>query len=379
MDAIVVGLGGMGSAAVSHLAARGHRVTGIDRFTPAHDRGSSHGRSRIIRQAYFEGAEYVPLLLRAYELWQELERDTGTSLLTITGGLMIGTPESETFAGSVASARAHGLPHEILDANEIRRRFPPFHVTPELVALYEPMAGFVDPERSILAHLRHAARLGAELRFEEPLLSWEASPAGVRVTTTRATYEAERLILATGPWAPQVLSDLGLPLTIERQILFWFDPIGGVAPFHQDRFPIYIWELEDGLQFYGFPAQDGPPGGVKVAFFYHGEPCTPETIDRNVAPSEVDQMRSVIAGRIPALNGPLLDAVTCMYTSTPDHDFILGLHPEHDNVVLASPCSGHGYKFASVIGEILADLAIEGTTRHAIGAFGLGRFTTPFI
>jgi sarcosine oxidase len=374
VNVIVVGLGGMGSAAAYHLAARGIRVIGLERFAPAHDRGSSHGRSRMIRQAYFEGAAYVPLLLRSYDLWRRLERETGEALLHVTGGLMIGRPESSTVSGSLASARAHGLAHELLDAAEIRRRFPVLSPTSELVALYEPMAGFLHPERTVLAHLRRATELGATLHFDEQVIRWEASETSVRVTTSRATYEADRLVLAPGPWAPEVFGDLQLPLTVERQVLYWIDPIGGVEPFRADRFPVYIWELDDGMQFYGFPTQDEPPGGVKASFFYRGEACTPETIDRTVAPGESESLRAVLADRIPALRGPVLDALTCMYTTTPDHRFILGMHPHHSRVVLASPCSGHGYKFASVIGETLADLAIDGSTRAAIDSFAPTRF-----
>lgn len=209
------------------------------------------------------------------------------------------------------------------------------------------------------------------------MTTWEAAPSGdrVQVTTERGTYEASHLVISPGPWAPQLLADLNLPLVIERNVLLWFDPIGGREPFLPDRFPIYIWETSaQGRQFYGFPAQEGPPGGVKVAFFRAGINTTPETIDRTVHPHEIEQMREAIAGRIPALNGPFIDAATCMYTTTPDEHFIIGLHPQHPNVVLSSPCSGHGYKFASVVGEILADLATEGSTRHPIGLFDPARF-----
>jgi sarcosine oxidase len=197
-DAIVVGLGGMGSATTYQLAGRGKRVLGLERHTAAHDRGSSHGRSRIIRQAYFEDPAYVPLLLRAYELWEQLERETGEELMTLTGGLMIGRREGELVSGSVRSAKAHGLPYELLDAKEIRTRFPPFSPDPETVALYEEMAGFVRPEETVKAHLDRAASLGANLRFREPVLSWEASGERVRVETQTGSYEAERLVISPG-------------------------------------------------------------------------------------------------------------------------------------------------------------------------------------
>ena len=385
-DVIVVGLGAMGSAAANHLAGRGARVLGLERFTPAHSHGSSHGRSRIIRQAYFEHPAYVPLLLRAYELWEQLERDVDRRLLTITGGLMIGPPESPVVTGSIRSAQEHSLPYEVLDAAEIRRRFPPFKPGPEVVALYETRAGVLDPEECIRAQLGVAAQHGAALHFEEPALSWEAAPSGdrVRVTTARGAYEAARLVLAPGPWAPALLADpsassgqgLGLPLAAERQVLYWFEPTSGAELFLPERFPIWIWEVGPDLDLYGFPAQAGPPGGVKVAFYRTGEVgiCTPETIDRDVHPAEVERMRAALAASLPSLNGELRATMTCRYTNTPDQHIVIGAHPQHPQVVIASPCSGHGFKFATVIGEILADLALDGVTRHPIGLFDIGRF-----
>lgn len=376
-DAIVIGLGGMGSAAVYQLARRGRRVLGLERFTPAHDQGSSHGKSRIIRQAYFEDPAYVPLLLRAYELWEALERESGRGLLTITGGLMLGRPDTSVVSGAARSAREHDLPHEVLDAAAIRRRFPPFNVAADEIGIYETRAGFLHPEATVQAHLDMAARHGAELHFNEPVQSWKATPGGgVRVTTGRGVYEAARVVLAPGAWAPQLFGGLELPLTVERQVLYWFAPPAGREPFAVGRFPIYIWEGHDGEHVYGFPAQDGPPGGVKVAFFYKGSLTDPDQVDRVVQPAEVDTMRAALAERIPGLNGELVAAATCLYTLTPDRHFVLGLHPQLPQVVLASPCSGHGYKFASVIGEILADLALDGTSRHAIGLFDPARFAT---
>ncbi|MCA1688482.1 MAG: N-methyl-L-tryptophan oxidase [Actinobacteria bacterium] len=372
-DAIVAGLGGMGSATAYRLAGRGKRVLGLERYSPAHDRGSSHGRSRIIRQAYFEDPAYVPLLLRAYELWEQLERDTGEEFMTLTGGLMIGRREDELVSGSVRCAEEHGLPYELLDAGEIKDRFPVFSPDPETVALYEERAGFVRPEETVKAHLARANALGADLRFEEPVVSWKASGDGVRVETHGGSYEAERLVISPGAWAPQLLADLGLPLEVERQVMYWFEPTGGLEPFLPDRFPIFIWEPDDGNMFYAFPAQNDDRG-VKVAFFRAGGvPTTPETIDREVYQEEIDFIRGYLAEYVPELAGRCLDARVCMYTNTPDLHFVISLHPEHEQVTIACGFSGHGYKFCSVVGEILTDLTIEGSTCHPIDLFSPAR------
>jgi sarcosine oxidase len=360
-DLIIVGLGGMGSAAAAHAAVRGQRVLGIEQFRPGHTQGSSHGKSRVIRLAYFEHPAYVPLLQRAYELWRKLERDTGKHLLQITGGLMIGTPDSDVVSGSLRSARTHGLDHEMLDAAQIHRRFPPFTPRHGIVAFHEKEAGVVFPEEAIRAHLDVAAKHGAALHFEEPVTNWQMTRSGaVEVSTTRGRYEAGRLILAPGAWASWLFNISWLPLTVEPQVLYWFAPSGGAAAFAPECFPIYIWDVGDGVQFYGFPADEQQR--VKVAFF------------RSRAKDE-HAMRAALAPCIPALaSGTMLESVTCKYTLTPDHHFAIGQHPDYPKVVVASPCSGHGYKFASVIGEILADLATSGTTRHPIDLFALTRF-----
>jgi sarcosine oxidase len=369
-DVIVAGLGGMGSSTAYHLAGRGKRVLGLERHTPAHDQGSSHGQSRIIRQAYFEDPAYVPLLLRAYELWEQLERETGEDLMTLTGGLMIGPPESRTFTGSKATADEYDLPYEVFDAGELKRRYPMFEPTEGTIALFEEKAGFVRPEASVKAHLNRAASMGADLRFGEEILSWEPTASGVRVETTSDVYEAERLVVTAGAWMPKLLADLGLPLEVTRQILFWFDPVGGVEPFLSNRFPVFIWEPEDGNAFYSIPAHDGPRGGVKVAFFRaDGKPADPETIDREVHDDEVEFIRSYVTKYVPALDGELLYAKTCMYTNTPDEHFVISTHPDHPQAAIAAGFSGHGFKFCGVVGEILADLATEDETDHPIDLF----------
>jgi sarcosine oxidase len=351
----------MGSAAAAHLASRGQRVLGLEQFQPAHDQGSSHGRSRVIRLAYFEHPAYVPLLRRAYDLWRRLERDTGRRLLQITGGLMLGAPDSDVVAGSLRSAREHSLAHELLDAAAIRRRFPPFDPQPGTVGFYESEAGVLFPEEAIRAHLDVAVDHGARVHFDEPVEQWQVTASGtVEVRTTSARYEARRLVIAPGAWASQLFQLPALPLAVEPQTLYWFNPAGGPDPFAADRFPIYIWDLGDGVQFYGFPADDD--GRVKVAFFR----------TRN---GDEPSLRSALAARMPSLaSGALVATASCKYTLTPDHHFVVGRHPHHEQVVIASPCSGHGYKFAAVIGEILADLAIDGGTRHAIDLFSPLRF-----
>jgi sarcosine oxidase len=376
-DAIVVGLGGMGSAAAYHLARRGKKVLGLERHAPAHDRGSSHGESRIIRQAYFEGAEYVPLLFRAYDLWEDLERETGEDLMTLCGGLFIGPEDGELVSGSIASADEHGLPYEILGPSELRRRFPVFEPGPETVALFEKQAGFVRPERTVRAHLARAASLSAELRFGERVVSWEATDSGVRVRTEGGVYEAGRLVVAAGAWAGELLSDLGLPLEVTRQILFWFRPRGGVGAFAPERLPIWIYEPDDGNMFYSFPAVDGADT-VKAAFFRaDGTPADPDTIDREVHEDEVEFIRGYLGRHVPALDGEFVAARTCMYTNTPDQHFVVSAHPDHPQVAVAAGFSGHGYKFCSVIGEILADLAIDGGTRHPVDLFSPTRLIDP--
>ncbi|MFF5987781.1 N-methyl-L-tryptophan oxidase [Prauserella flavalba] len=369
-DVIVIGLGGMGSAAAFRLAERGQRVLGLERHEPVHTKGSSHGGSRITRQAYFEDPAYVPLLLRAHELWPRLEADAGLPIFTRCGGLMVGGPESRTVAGSVRSAEKWGLAHEILTAAEIRERFPTMRPAEGDIGLYEPGAGFVVPEASVTAHLRLAERAGADLRFTEPVLSWRDDGDGVRVTTPLGEYTAGRLVVCPGAWAPGLLADLGVTFTVERQVQYWFAPAGGAEPFAPERHPVYIWENEHGRQCYGFPAVDGE---AKVAFFRGGLTCTPETIDRTVHPHEVDEMAAFAGARLPSLPGEFRRAATCMYTNTPDEHFVIARHPAHDNVVVACGFSGHGFKFVPVVGEVVADLVTDGATEHPIALFDPAR------
>lgn len=373
-DVIVVGLGGMGSAAAYHLARRGLRVLGLEKFTPAHDRGSSHGGSRIIRQSYFEDPAYVPLLLRAYELWEELAQRTGREVYRLTGGLFVGPPDCLTVSGSLRASREWDLPHQILDAAEVSRRFPTFAPQSGDIALYEAKAGFARPELTVQSHLDLAASHGAALHFGEQVLSWSDGPGGVAVRTGVGTYTAGQLVICPGAWAPAMLTELGVPITVERQVLYWLQPQGGTTPFEDQ--PIFISENTLGQQIYGFPAIDGPAGGVKVAFFRKGQVCTPDTIDRTVHPVEVDEMRARVSELLPALDGRPVHTATCMYSNTADEHFVIARHPGLANVTVACGFSGHGFKFVPVVGEVIADLVTEGCTPHPIGLFDPHRLVT---
>lgn len=371
-DVIVVGLGSMGAATAYHLAARGVRVLGLDRFTPPHGRGAHAGGSRIIRMAYAEGAGYVPLLRRAYKLWRDLEAAAGTRLLTPTGGLMLGAPDSQTVAGALASAKAHGLGHEMLDAGQVRRRFPQFTPAEGEVALYEEVAGLVRPEHAIETHLRLASRAGAHLRYGVPVIGWEATRDGVAVKTADGRCEADRLVLCPGAWAPELLADLAVPLLVQRRVQHYWRAPG--EQYEPDRFPVWIWEYASGRAAYGLPTVDD--AGAKAALHHGDEPADPHIGAGEATPDEVRAMREWLGPRLPGLaHADWLGGKPCLYTLTPDEHFVLGRHPRHDNVSVAAGFSGHGFKFAPVVGEILADLALGGATEHPIALFAPQRFT----
>lgn len=378
-DVIVVGLGGMGSSAAYHLAARGARVLGLEQYTPAHANGSSHGDSRIIRQAYYESAQYVPLVQRAYQLWEQLQKDTGTDLLHLTGGLMIGPPGSALVHGTIHSARKHNLPYQVMDAAELRRRFPALNPRPDDIAVYEGKAGFLRPEAAIRSHLQLAAKNGAELRFEEKVEKWNADPSGrrVQVVTNRATYESERLVITSGAWTSEVMVGVKLPLEVQRRVMCWFRPELNADFFVPEHFPIYIWDVDGKQYFYGFPVTDGARGGAKLAMHSGGERCSPGTISRSISQEDVEELRRYLRAFIPSLNGRLVRAETCMYTLTPDEHFIVSVHPEFPNVAIAAGFSGHGFKFSSVMGEILADLTTDGRTAYPIEFLSPKRFRSP--
>lgn len=371
-DVAVVGLGAMGSATLCALARRGARAIGIERFVPGHDRGSSHGETRVIRLGYFEHPSYVPLLRRTYELWRELEAASGRRLLHITGIAEIGPPRGTVVPGTLLASRAHGLPHEVLKAAVLMDRFPAFRIPPDYVGVVQPDGGFVTPEPAIEAQLRLAKAAGAEIRTGTRVDSITPRGNGVRLAIGQDDIEADKVIVSAGPWVKQLLPDLPVQLRVTRQVMAWFRPVEA-APFAPERFPVFLLENRHGVH-YGFPPHGDDT--VKVAKHHHAdEAVEPDRYDRGVSAADEAMIRAALADHIPAANGNLVTAKTCLYTVTPDGDFIIDRMPGAPDIIVASPCSGHGFKFAPVIGEILADIAITGATRHDISRFRLDRFS----
>jgi sarcosine oxidase len=374
-DVVVCGLGVMGSAALHHLARRGKRVLGLERYAPGHDHGSSHGHTRIIRLGYFEHPSYVPLLRRAYALWRELEGASGRQLLHLTGIAEIGPPTGALVRGTLEAARLHGLHHDVLAAAELMRRFPAFRVPPEHVAVVQPDGGFLDVEPSIAAQIALATAAGAEIRSGEAVRAIEPRAGLVRIVSERGVVEAGAVIVAAGAWMPALLPELAPMLRATREVVGWFEIVGADL-FSAGRCPVFIIESRHGMH-YGIPPRGGVGIGaaIKVAKHHHrGETVDPDACDRTVSAQDEALIRAAVADHLPAANGPLKAAETCLYTMTPDGHFLIDRLPGAPNIIVASPCSGHGFKFAPVIGEILADLATTGTTAHDIARFSLRRF-----
>jgi sarcosine oxidase len=372
-DVIVAGIGGMGSAACYQLAKRGLRVLGLEKFELGHAMGSSHGLTRIIRIAYFEGNHYVPLLKRAAELWHETEREAGNTLFYVTGSLDVAPQGDLMVEGSISSSREHGLTHEVLSRDDITKRFPAFHLPPNFYGNWQPDGGFIASERAIHTHAGLAMRHGAELRFNEPLLSWRSTSAGgVEVKTERTTYTAGQLVLTTGAWMPELAPAVGASGTKPmKQAIGWF-AVRRPERFAMGNFPVFILTVEEG-NFYGFPLWEHP--GFKLGGPHFGrEPIDPNDPDRTPSPRQVELIRACLRRYLPDAAGDALTLKGCMYTVTPDEHFIVDRLPGHPQVLALSPCSGHGYKFCSVLGEVAADLVQSGTTQLDIKPFALARF-----
>jgi sarcosine oxidase len=374
-DVAIVGLGAMGSAAALALSRAKARIVAFDRLAPPHTMGSSHGHTRIIREAYYEHPLYVPLVRRAYELWRQLEADAGVELLRTTGGLMVGREDGPLVRGALASATTQGIAHELLDAATLNRRFPAYHANRNTVGLLEERAGLLFPERCIQAQLDGAAHDGALLHMNEAVVHWTSSASGVTIRTSADTYRADRLIVAAGAWLPGFADSVGiaLPLEIERQLSHWFEPEDpGAAKYMLDCCPVALWEMPDGDVFATLPNEGH---GVKCGMHHAGAPTSPETVSRTVTQGENAVARELLETVMPGAGGRLLESRVCLYTNTPDRHFLIDWLPGN-RVLVVSPCSGHGFKFASAIGEIAAQLVTEGRSWLDLSPFALRRFAS---
>jgi sarcosine oxidase len=372
-DAIVLGLGAMGSATAYTLAKSGLRVLGIEQFGVPHDRGSYTGGTRAIRLAYYEHPDYVPLLRRSYELWRGFEQEVNQELLHVTGGLYIGKSNGSLVAGSHGSATRHNLPHRLLTNEEILREFPQFSLPEDFVGFYEPNAGYLLSDGAVSAYVRRSLELGADIRCMEPVVDWKAYTSHVSVTTSRDTYEAAQLVVCAGPWTQRLLKDLGVPLVVTRQATAWMWP---VAPerFRSDHFPVWALEYDRSSLLYGFPLGD-VPAGVKVARHAAGPIVDPDTMDRAPTAEDERDIRGALARYLPDANGTLTALRLCLYTYSPDCHFIIDRHPSYPSVQFCCGFSGHGFKFAGVVGEILRDLVVHGHTSLPADLFRLSRFS----
>ncbi|MDB4906692.1 MAG: dependent oxidoreductase [Gemmatimonadetes bacterium] len=370
-DVAVVGLGAMGSATLRQLAKRKVRCVGIDQYEPPHTLGSTHGRSRIIREAYYEHPLYVPFIQRAYELWDELERDSKRSLFSRTGGIMCGPEQGVLFQGALASARTHGLRHEVLTARDVRHRFPAYAPNDDHVALYEPRAGVLKPEAIVEANLDQAVFGGAKMLTNTLVRGWSSRRDGIEIRTSSGLVQCETLVLAMGPWLPAMIAELKLPLVVERQLSHWFEPLVDDDRYGPGKCPIGLFEDDAGHLFATFPDMGD---GVKCGAHHDGAFVTPDTVNRVVGLVEQDEARKQLRSVMPGAAGKHRESRVCLYTDTPDAHFILDRHPGESRVLLASPCSGHGFKFSSAVGEVMADLATGRTPSVDISAFAVSRF-----
>jgi sarcosine oxidase len=370
-DVIVVGAGAMGSAATYHLAKRGLRVLALEQFDIPHAMGSSHGLSRMIRLAYYEHPDYVPLLRQAYLLWDQLEAETNQKILYVTGGLYMGRSDSELITGSLRAVKEYNIPHERLTRDDLRRRFPQFTVPEDFTAIFDHYAGFVLSEKAIAIHCERALRRGAEIHGQEQVLDWKAASTGVTIRTNRNTYEAGHVIFTSGAWTSKIVGELGVRLRVTRQVLGWLWPKNPDS-LSLGNLPVWMIEYPDGKNHYGFPMMPDYPG-FKLAQHVPGETADADTLSRNIQPGDEDTILP-IRNAIPNADGPLLSLRVCMYTNSPDSHFIIDHHPNHKNVTIACGFSGHGFKFSSAIGQILADLSTHGSSPLPVKFLGLSRF-----
>ncbi len=381
-EVAIAGLGAAGSAAALQLARRGADIIALDQFEPPHRFGSSHGETRVTRLAIGEGDHLTPLAMRSHELWREIEGESGASLLSQTGALIISSHDNAAqthvsgfFEKTLAAAEKFRIPHEILDAAQVRARWSQFKIHQSEFAYFEPSAGFVRPEAAVAAQLRLAKRYGAEIRADETVLGIEPSGERVVLTTDKGRYAAQQVIVAAGAWLPQLLPECASPFKIYRQGQYWF-AVDEPARFAADRFPVFIWELRNSPRgIYGFPAIDNA-GAIKIASEEFAETTTADTVNREISQTEIDAVYGLIAPHLSGVTPHSVRATACLYTVTPNFGFVIDRHPECERILIASPCSGHGFKHSPAIGEMLADMVLGQTPRFDLSPFRLRRLSS---
>ena len=367
-DTIVVGLGVMGSSITRELARRGQRVLGVDRERPPHVHGSSHGHSRVTREVYGDDKRYVPFVQRTNQCWRELQEATGTQLLIESGLVLMGTPDSALIQDTEASSREHNLPCDPLEHEAISRRWPQLQCDPDMCGLWDGSAGILRVEPCIETLLAQAEANGATLHCTAAAETWQAAEDHVTVQTATESWQARQLVIAAGPWLGTLLSDLDLPLQCERHVQYWFEPKSNPERFAPGNCPIYTWQYGNDI-IYGFPDLGH---GIKIARHHTKEFVQPDTVNRDINDRELDEVRSLLERFIPTANGRLIAHDVCMYTNTPDYNFIIDFHPDHSNVLIVGGCSGHGFKFGPVVGELSADL-LQGIRDPGLEMFQIDR------
>lgn len=370
-DAIVAGIGGMGSSAAYHLAKSGMKTLALERFELNHSNGSSHGETRGMRTAYYEHPSYLPLINRSLELWMELQKGTRKPIIRMTGGVAIGRPDGTLVGGQISAAKKHGFPHKVLSPRESNSRFECFHVSDDELCFYTPGSGILWAENAVAEHTRLAEQEGAEVHLKEPLLRWKEREGMVVVNTSKCEYSADKLVFTSGPWLPQLVPELKLPLKVERQVLMFFRPLRSKASFGPDRMPAFNWQDANGHIFYGV-ADVGE--GVKVSRHHGGRVTTPQRVNRKVTAADKVEPSTLVRRGFPNLAPNPVGGAVCLYTNSPDNQFVIDFYPGTKNVIIASPCSGHGYKFAPVVGEVVAELAAKGRSRFDLGFVSIARF-----
>jgi len=369
-DVIVVGLGAMGSAVAYQLATHGFKVLGLEKFTLNHTNGSSHGGTRIIRTAVFPQPTHVPLVQRAFELWSKIQAEYESELMQVNGALLFGLPESPLITGCLTSSRKYNLPYEILDSRKVANRFPMFQPDENEVAFHEERAGMLFPETCIRAQVTLAEKHGAVLHFNEPVTRWNADDSCVEVRSANETYEADYIVFSPGAWLTTLVPELGLPLQVERQTVFWFRPPANQPDYSSDKMPVFDWQTNEQF-YYGTP---NVGSGVKVAIHHDGEVTLPDKIRRTITEEDKRPVRQFLKRHIPTLDGAPVASATCMYTNTPDDNFVIDSHPSHRNVIIVSACCGHGFKFSSAIGEVVQQMVQSGKSDLDLSLFDIRRF-----